>query len=130
MGYNFGFLIVVLPVFGLLLASLWIIYNKAGQPGWASLIPIYNIIVLLEITGRPWWWIFMFFIPFVNIVFFIMMYNSLSRSFGKDEAFTVGLVLLNIVFLPILAFGDSQYIGPNGEKAGYRHKDGGPLDQV
>jgi hypothetical protein len=77
-------------------------------------VPIYNVIVLLEIIGKPWWWLFMFLIPFVNIVFLIMMINGLSKSFGKDIGFTVGLILLGIVFYPLLAFGDSKYIGPDG----------------
>ena len=92
----------------------WIIYTKAGKPGWAAIIPIYNIIVLLEIVGKPWWWIFLMLIPFVNIVIGIMVVNQLSLSFGKDSGFTVGLILLGFIFYPILAFGSAQYIGPGG----------------
>jgi hypothetical protein len=123
------FFIIVIGLLIFLMASLWIIYTKAGKPGWAAIVPIYNIIVLLEITGRPWWWIFMFFIPIANIVFQIMTYNSLSRSFGKDEGFTVGLVLLGFVFFPILAFGDARYIGPNGVPIN-ASTEGRPLDSV
>jgi uncharacterized membrane protein YhaH (DUF805 family) len=88
---------------------MWIIFNKAGKPGWAVLIPIYNIIVFLQVAGKPWWWLFLFCIPFVNIVFMIIAYHGISRNFGKDAGFTVGLVLLGIIFFPILAFGDAQY---------------------
>lgn len=99
-----------------MIITMWKIFEKAGKPGWAAIIPIYNMIVLLEIVGKPVWWIFLFIIPFANYVFIIWTYNMLSKSFGKDEALTVGLVLLNIVFFPILAFGDAEYQGPYGLK--------------
>src|SRR5476649_299592 len=72
------------------IVAMWKIYTKAGKPGWASIIPIYNIIVLLEIVGKPVWWFLLFFIPCVNFVFIIWTYNLLSKSFGKSEGFTVG----------------------------------------
>lgn len=92
----------------------WKIFTKAGKPGWACLIPIYNTLVTLEIIGKPWWWLFLLMIPFVNIIFIIWATNLLSLSFGKEEGFTIGLILLPIVFLPILAFGSPQYRGPAG----------------
>ena len=95
--------------------SEWKIFTKANKPGWACLIPIYSTLVLLEIIGKPWWWIFLFFIPIVNLVFAIWMINLLSKSFGKDEAFTVGLLLIPIIFYPILGLGSSKYIGPAGK---------------
>jgi hypothetical protein len=101
---------VVLTVF--MLVAWWIVYTRAGKPGWACIIPIYNIIVLLEIVGKPWWWIFLMLVPFVNIVIAVIMYHNLSLSFGKGVGFTVGLLLLPIVFLPILAFGDAIYQSP------------------
>lgn len=110
-----AFAIIWLAIVVLLIASMWKIFTKAGKPGWAAIVPIYNLVVLLEITGKPTWWIILFIIPTVNIVFLIMMYHSLSLSFGKDAGFTVGLILLGIVFLPILAFGDATYIGPGGQ---------------
>lgn len=103
-------IIVYLGMIALIFASLWKICVKAGRPGWHGILPIYNYIVLLEISKRPLWWIAMFFIPVANIVFMIMMLNGLSKAFGKDERFTVGLVLLGMVFFPILAFGKSKYI--------------------
>lgn len=69
----------------------------------------------MKIIGKPWWWILMFFIPAVNIVFAIWTANMLSKSFGKEEGFTVGLVLLGFIFYPILAFGDATYQGPYGD---------------
>ena len=108
-------LLIYLGLFALLIVSEWKIFTKANKPGWACLIPIYSTLVLLEIIGKPWWWIFLFFIPIVNLVFAIWMINLLSKSFGKDEAFTVGLLLIPIIFYPILGLGSSKYIGPAGK---------------
>lgn len=107
--------LIWLAIVILILVANWKIYVKAGKKGWTSLIPIYNTIVLLEIVGKPIWWIFLFLIPGVNIIFAIWVTNLLSKSFGKDEAFTVGLILLGIVFYPILGFGDAKYEGPAGK---------------
>lgn len=105
-------LIVGLFVLSALVFSIfvhWKIYEKAGQPGWAVIIPLYNLLIFLKIINKPWWWIFMFLIPIVNIVFAIMAVHRLSLSFGKDGGFTVGLLFLNIIFLAILAFDSSTY---------------------
>lgn len=88
----------------------WKIFTKAGKEGWKSIIPIYNIIVMLEITKQPAIWILYFFIPFVNIYFAIKHVHGLSKAFGKDTGFTVGLIFLSYIFYPILAFGDSKYV--------------------
>ncbi|MFK7756160.1 MAG: DUF5684 domain-containing protein [Flavobacteriales bacterium] len=109
-------IILYLGIVIFLIASMWKIFEKAGKPGWASIVPFYNIIVLLEIVGKPTWWIVLFFIPLANIIFGIWTYNMLSKSFGKEEGFTVGLMLLGIVFFPILGFGDAVYQGPYGLK--------------
>ena len=108
-------LIVILAIALVMIIAYWKIFEKAGKPGWAVLIPIYNLIVLLEIVGKPLWWIFLFLIPFVNIIFGIWVINLLSKSFGKNEGFTVGLILLGIIFYPILGFGDAKYVGPAGK---------------
>ena len=100
----------------LLIIAWWKIFEKAGQPGWQAIIPIYNFYVLLKIVGKPGWWLILMLIPLVNAIFIIWAYNMLSKSFGKDEAFTVGLVLLSFVFFPILGFGDAKYLGPYGNK--------------
>ncbi len=109
----FGILVIVQ------LISFWKIFVKAGRPGWEGIIPIYNIYILLKIVGKPGWWLILFLIPLVNFVFIIWTYNMLSKSFGKDEAFTVGIILLSFVFLPILAFGDAKYLGPYGNKQAF-----------
>ncbi|ASZ11377.1 hypothetical protein KTO58_18250 [Chitinophaga pendula] len=94
----------------------WRIYTKAEQPGWASLVPVYATLVLLRIIGKPWWWLLLMLIPIVNIVFAIWATNLLSRSFGKSEGFTVGMLLLPFVFMPMLAFDRSvHYQGPAGD---------------
>lgn len=102
----------------LLIAAYWIVFTKAGKPGWAVLVPIYNIIVMLQIVGKPWWWLFLFIIPGVNLVFGIWTINLLSKSFGKDVGFTIGIIFLSFIFIPILAFGKSTYIGPAGNNFG------------
>ncbi|MCA9538881.1 MAG: signal peptidase I [Myxococcales bacterium] len=110
-------MIVPLAIAILVIASMWKIYAKAGQPGWAAIIPIYNIVVLLKIVGRPVWWIILFLIPIVSIIALILIYVDLAKSFGKGAGFAVGLLLLGFIFLPILAFGDAQYQGPAAGKA-------------
>jgi hypothetical protein len=107
-------IVIYVAILVLIIAAQWKVYAKAGKPGWACIVPIYNIIVLLEIVGKPWWWIFLLLIPIVNIVILIWVTNLLSKSFGHSEGFTVGLILLGIVFYPILGFGDSKYVGPAG----------------
>lgn len=93
----------------LMIVSAWKVYTKAGQPGWAAIIPIYNIIVLLRIVGRPWWWIIGCVIPFVNFVVFIIIAVDLAKVFGKGIGFAIGLILLAFIFYPILAFSDATY---------------------
>lgn len=108
------YFVIMLALTILLIVANWIIYEKAGKAGWACIIPIYSTIVLLEIVGKPIWWIVLMFIPIVNIVFAIWMTNLLSKSFGKSEAFTVGLIFLPVIFYPILGFGQAKYEGPAG----------------
>lgn len=112
--FNSDFFTFITVVFIVYIAAMWRIYEKAGKPGWAAIIPIYNIIVLLEIVGKPWWWLLLMLIPVVNIVFAVWMINLLSKSFGKSEGFTVGLILLGFIFYPILGFGNAEYKGPAG----------------
>jgi hypothetical protein len=104
----------------LLIVAFWKFFEKAGQPGWAAIIPIYNAYILCKIGGKPGWWVILLCIPLVNVIFGIWLANMISKSFGKDEGFTVGLVLLGIVFYPILAFGDAKYIGPYGDPVAFQ----------
>lgn len=105
------FLMIQLALVALMLVSLWKVFTKAGQPGWASLIPIYNAYVLLKIAGKPGWWLLLMFIPLVNIIVMILALVGLSNNFGKGGGFAAGLIFLPIIFYPILAFGDAQYQG-------------------
>lgn len=110
-GSFFGF-VVQLAFLAFFLWVFWKIFEKAGKPGWAALIPIYNIIVMLEIVGRPIWWIVLLFIPVVNIVVAFILALDMSRSFGHDLAFALGLFFVGFIFYPILAFGGDRYEGP------------------
>ena len=105
---------VVGAVVGLLvIVCLWKIYAKAGQPGWSSIVPFYNMYVQLQIVGRPEWWLVLMFVPLVNMVVGIIVLIDLAKSFGKSAAFgVVGLVLFSVVGLPMLAFGSARYVGP------------------
>ncbi len=94
----------------LMIAGCWKIFSKAGQPGWAAIIPIYNI--LCKIVGRPGWWVILLFIPFINFIIGIILCIDLAKSFGKGAGFGIGLILLGIIFFPILGFGSAQYQGP------------------
>jgi len=95
------------------IAGFWKVFEKAGKPGWAAIIPIYNIIVLLEIIGKPIWWIILFFIPCVNFIASILVALEVAKCFGKSAGFAIGLILLPFVFYPILGFGDARYLGPS-----------------
>ena len=105
-------LLIYLAVFVVIIIGMWKIYSKAGKPGWASIVPIYNIIVLLEIIGRPVWWIVLMFIPLVNLVIAVITALDLAKSFGKGAGFGLGLIFLSPIFYPILGFGSAQYEGP------------------
>ena len=96
----------------LILAAWWKIFTKAGQPGWACIIPIYNLYVWCKIVGRPWWWLLLMLIPFVNFIIAIILLIDLAKSFGKGVGFGIGLLLLPFIFFPILGFGSAQYQGP------------------
>src|SRR6188472_1691151 len=98
--------IFCLAIAAIAIAGQWKTFEKAGQPGWACLIPVYNWYIMLKIGGKPGWWLLLFLIPLVNIIFAIRTINMISKSFGKDEGFTVGLIILSFIFWPILGFGD------------------------
>ncbi len=105
------FMVVWLAIFVLTIAGMWKIFIKAGKPGWACLIPIYNLIVLLEIAGKPVWWFILFLIPLVNLVVAILVVIALAERFGKGVGFAIGLLLLPFIFYPLLGFGDARYQG-------------------
>jgi uncharacterized membrane protein YhaH (DUF805 family) len=102
-------LLLALLIVGI--AGFWRMFEKAGKPGWAILIPIYNVIVLLSIAGKPWWWVLLFFIPLVNIAVTIVVYLDVARAFGQGIAFGIGLLLLTPIFVCIIGFSDIRYQG-------------------
>ena len=105
--------IIYLALIVFIIAGIWKTFEKAGKPGWACLIPIYNFYIICEISGTKNWWLI--FIPLANIYIAIVAYIALAKSFGKDTGFGIGLLLLGFVFFPMLGFGDAKYIGPNGQ---------------
>ena len=113
-GLGFGSILMISFIAIFYIYVQWRIYEKAGKPGWAAIIPIYNTLILLEIVGKPWWWILLMLIPGVNLVIAIWMLNLLSLSFGKGIGFTLGLIFLSFIFYPILAFSNAEYKGPAG----------------
>jgi hypothetical protein len=96
----------------LIVASFWKIFTKAGQPGWAAIVPIYNNYIMQEIVGREVWWLVFLFIPGLQFVWTIVIGLDLAKSFGKETLWGVGLILLPFIFYPLLGFGDAQYQGP------------------
>jgi hypothetical protein len=119
-GAGVGILIIIaIAVIVFEIAALWQVFVKAGQPGWAAIIPIYNIWILLKVIGRPGWWLALFLIgviPLVGTIFVfvlsIIINLDLAKSFAKSSGFAVGLILLSFIFVPILGFGTSAYVGP------------------
>lgn len=104
-------LVISLLVALIMIVAMWKIFTKAGQPGWASLIPFYNIYVWCKIVGRPGWWLILMLIPFVNFIIAIILCIDLAKSFGKGVGFGLGIIFLGFIFLPILGFGSAQYQG-------------------
>lgn len=107
-----GVMFVYFAILIVMVIAMWKLFSKAGQPGWAAIIPIYNAYVLLKVAGKPGWWLILFLIPVVSLVIAIITLHGISTQFGKGAGFTVGLVLLPIVFFPILAFGSATYTPP------------------
>ncbi|WP_212746985.1 DUF5684 domain-containing protein [Sinomonas gamaensis] len=127
-------IVIAIAVTGIMFMG---VFRKAGKPQWAAFVPFYNYYLLLDIVGRPSWWIWLFvggvllsWIPFIGfligiglLVLQILVMNDLSKSFGKDAGWTVGLVLLPVVFVSILGYGQSPYLGKGAlmglQNAGY-----------
>ena len=93
----------------LIVASMWKVFSKAGQPGWAAIIPIYNIYVMCKVAGRPGWWLLLMLIPFVNLIVAIILNVDIAKRFGKGIGFAIGMILLPFIFWPILGFGSARY---------------------
>jgi len=110
------FLFVWLVLIVVVLAGLWKMFEKAGQPGWACLIPFYNVYILLKVAGRPGWWLILLFIPLVNIVINIIVAIDVAKAFGQSAifGFFLNFLFCGIGFV-ILGFGSYQYLGPQNQ---------------
>ena len=94
-----------------IIASIWVVFTKAGQPGWACLVPIYNFVVMCRIAGKPGWWCLLMLVPLVNLVIIVIVNIAFAEKFGKGTGFGLGLTFLGFIFFPILAWGDARYTG-------------------
>lgn len=104
-------IIVYLGVLLIVLIGMWKAFEKAGQPGWGVIIPIYNLYLLTVIAKKPAWWIILMLIPIVNIIILILMNLEIAKNFGKSTGFGIGLAFLGFIFWPLLGFGDAKYQG-------------------
>lgn len=126
------FMLIALVIAIFMIIATWKILEKGNKPGWGALIPFYNTYLLCEMTGvNPWWILIVALSPVLNVIpvigglaslaasiyFSILLYVGLARSFKKEDAYAIGLILLPIIFLPILAFGkENKYVGKNPMK--------------
>lgn len=102
-------ILINFAVAAFLIIAQWKLFLKAGEPGWAAIVPIYNTVLLMKIAGKPGWWVILMFVPFANLVAVILMDIGLARNFGRSDGFAAGLIFFPYIFLPILGFGDSRY---------------------
>lgn len=117
------YLVIILAVYIIQIVAMWKLFGKAGEKGWKSIIPIYNLVILFKISGLSPWLILVYLaaiIPFIGwiapIVITAILSYKLAKSFGKDSGWAVGLYFLPSIFYLILAFGKSEYVGPDGEQ--------------
>jgi len=101
--------VVILVSVVLVIASFWVVFTKASQPGWAAIVPIYNLVVLLKIANKPLWWILLMLIPLVNLIISIVVSIAVAKNFGKTTIFGLGLAIVPFICYPILAWGDAEY---------------------
>ncbi len=105
----FGILVIAVCV--AMIAGMWKVFVKAGQPGWGCLVPIYNLILLLGMAGKPTWWIVLFLIPLVSLVAAVLVSIEIAKKFGQGTGYGLGLAFLPMLFYPMLGFGSAQYQG-------------------
>ena len=109
--------LIYLAIVIAVIAGWWMMFTKAGEAGWKSIIPIWNYLVILKIVGRDWWWILLLLIPIVNIIIVIIVSIDLAKSFGRGTGFGIGLFFLAPIFAMILGFGTDTYKGPAAKAA-------------
>lgn len=103
--------LIMLVIAVIAIIALWKIFDKAGKPGWGAIIPFYNLYLLYDIAFGSGWFFLLSFIPFVNAIISIILMFKLAKSFGKGVGFGFGLLFLYPIFMLILAFGNSEYVG-------------------
>ena len=103
--------ILYIAFYVLIVAGWWKMFEKAGEEGWKAIIPIYNIIILLKIVGREWWWVILMIIPIVGLIIWIIVALDLAKVFGRGTGFAIGLIFLSPIFAMILGFGEDMYQG-------------------
>ncbi len=119
-GLSAGWIVFCLIIAGISIAAMWLLFQKAGEPGWAAIVPIYNAYVYYKITWGSGWYFLLMLIPLANIVIGIMTYIKLAQAFGKGGGWAVGLIFLGPIFLCIMAFDKSiVYVGVPGKTAAY-----------
>ncbi|MBK8500397.1 MAG: S26 family signal peptidase [Flavobacteriales bacterium] len=103
----------LIAYFVVLFASLWKLFQKAGQPAWAGFVPGYNILVWLRISGKPWWWIVLFIVPGVNLLMFIIMNVNISITLG-ERSFKEHVLMTFLPWwkVPQTVFAPNNYVGP------------------
>ena len=109
-------MLVMLVVAVLAIVAMWKIFEKAGEKGWKSLIPIYNSWILFELSGKPGWWALVSLIPYIGFVIYLVLWImamlQLAKNFGKSTTFAVfGLIIFSFVGMLMLGFGDAKYTG-------------------
>lgn len=104
--------VIYLAIIIVVIAGMWKVFEKANQPGWGILIPIYNIILLLQVAGKPIWWIVLMIIPIINIIPAVLVPIAIAKNFGKGAGYGVGLIFLPFIFYPMLGFGKAEYSPP------------------
>ncbi len=105
------FTVISLALVAAVMAGVWKVFVKAGKPGWGCLVPIYNIILILEMAGKPMWWIVLLLIPLVSLIVMVLVNIEIAKKFGQSTGFGVGLALLPFIFYPMLGFGSARYQG-------------------
>jgi hypothetical protein len=102
--------VIYLAIAVLVIAGFWKTFSKAGEPGWAAIVPIYNLVILCKVAGKPWALIFLILIPLVGpLILYILLGLGVAQNFGKGAGYGIGLALLPMVFYPMLGFGDAKY---------------------
>lgn len=108
-GTGIVMLLVWLAVLVAFFAGLWKAFEKAGEPGWAAVVPIYNLYVMIKISGNQWWWLILFFLPLINLIALFKISIDVAKRFGQGMGFGIGLALLGFIFWPLLGFADYRY---------------------